>query len=170
MDINSLDRFIEAQEHMYTVALKEIKKGQKYSHWMWYIWPQLRGLGHSENSYVYGISGLDEARAYLAHPILSVRLIEISEAVLKFRNKRPEEILGRVDAKKLQASMTLFSLVSEENSVFHKVLEQFYHGELSEKTLNILQIEPPVSQQIPKASDKPPRIKNFWKRIRRDKR
>ena len=81
MDINSLDRFLEAQERMYEIALKEIRNGEKESHWMWYIFPQLRGLGKSQMAYAYGISGLEEAKAYLEHPVLSARLIEITEAL-----------------------------------------------------------------------------------------
>ena len=90
MDINSLDRFLEAQEDMYATALQEIKNGEKESHWMWYIFPQLRGLGRSEMSYIYGINGIEEAKVYLEHPVLSARLIEISEALLE----HPDEIIG----------------------------------------------------------------------------
>ena len=87
MDISSLNRFLEAQEHTYATALKEIKNGEKESHWMWYIFPQLRGLGKSRMAYAYGINGLEEAKAYLAHPVLSARLIEISEALLEHKGK-----------------------------------------------------------------------------------
>ena len=80
MEINSLDRFVEAPEHMYEIALEEIKNGEKQSHWMWYIFPQIRGLGMSSMAHIYGIAGLDEAKAYLAYPTLSARLLEISEA------------------------------------------------------------------------------------------
>lgn len=88
MDIHSLDRFIEAQERMYAVALKEIKSGLKRSHWMWYIFPQLRGLGTSSMAHAYGIAGLDEARAYLSHPVLSARIIEISKALLMQKKEK----------------------------------------------------------------------------------
>ena len=87
MDINSLDRFLEAQERMYETALKEIKNGEKESHWMWYIFPQLRGLGKSQLAYTYGINGIEEAKAYIAHPVLSARLIEITEALLTHKGK-----------------------------------------------------------------------------------
>lgn len=138
MDINSLDRFLEAQEHMYETALREIKNGEKESHWMWYIFPQLRGLGESEMSYVYGINGIEEAKAYLEHPILSTRLIEISEALLEHKDKYAYEILEDIDDMKLHSSMTLFAHVSNNNSVFHKVLDSFYDGEMDELTFDLL--------------------------------
>ena len=138
MDINSLDRFIDAQERMYAVALEEIRNGEKRSHWMWYIFPQLRGLGMSSMAHTYGIAGLEEAKAYLAHPVLSARLIEISEALFTLEKKNPEEIFGYIDAMKLRSSMTLFSLVSEEGSVFHKVLQRYYNGEPDGMTLSLV--------------------------------
>ena len=138
MDINSLDRFLEAQERMYETALKEIKNGEKESHWMWYIFPQLRGLGKSRMAYVYGINGLEEAKAYLAHPVLSARLIEISEALLEHKGKDIEDILGDIDAMKLRSSMTLFALISENSSIFHQLLDCFYDGKLDEHTLELV--------------------------------
>lgn len=137
MDINSLDRFLEAQERMYATALKEIKAGKKRTHWMWYIFPQLRGLGKSNMSYVYGINGIEEAKEYLKHPILSARLKEISEALLEHKDKSAYDILGDIDNMKLQSCMTLFALISKESSVFHQVLECFYDGEF-DKTTSIL--------------------------------
>ena len=138
MDINSLDRFLEAQERMYEIALKEIKNGEKESHWMWYIFPQLRGLGKSRMAYVYGINGLEEAKAYLAHPVLSARLIEISEALLEHKGKDIEDILGDIDAMKLRSSMTLFALISENSPIFHQLLDCFYDGKLDEHTLELV--------------------------------
>ena len=138
MDIYSLNRFIEAQERAYLVALDEVKCGMKRSHWMWFIFPQLRGLGKSSMAYTYGIAGLDEARAYLAHPILSARLIEICEALLEQKTKKPKDIFGYVDAMKLRSSMTLFIIVSEDDSVFHKVLNQFYNGQMDERTIELI--------------------------------
>ena len=138
MDINSLDRFIEAQKHLYAIALEEIKRGEKRSHWMWFIFPQMRGLGKSNLSHAFGISGLDEARAYLAHPVLSARLVEICEALLSQKKKKPEDIFGYTDAVKLCSSMTLFALVSEDGSVFHKVLKRFYHGQIDARTLELV--------------------------------
>ena len=144
MDVNSLDRFLYAQEKMYATALKEIRTGRKLSHWMWYIFPQLRGLGSSERSYIYGINGIKEAREYLAHPVLSKRLIEISEAFLSHKGRPAEEILGdmgRIDAKKLKSSMTLFAYISEENSVFHQILQSFFNGNQDKRTLKMIEKE-----------------------------
>ena len=138
MDINSLDRFIEAQEQMYAVALEEIRNGEKRSHWMWYILPQIRGLGMSSMAHTYGIAGLEEAKAYIAHPLLSARLIEISDVLLTLEKKNPEDIFGYVYAMKLRSSMTLFSLVSENNSVFHKLLQKYYSAEPDSMTLSLV--------------------------------
>lgn len=137
MDSNSLNRFIKAQEYMYETALEEMKNGKKESHWIWYIFPQLRGLGYSSNAYTYGINGLEEAKAYLEHPVLSARLIEITEALLTHRGKDIEDIMGDIDALKLRSSMTLFALLSENNSVFHQVLVCFYDGKMDELTLKL---------------------------------
>ena len=134
MDINSLERFIEAQRGIYPIALAEIVSGRKRTHWMWFVFPQLRGLGSSDMAYFYGISGIDEARAYLAHPVLSRRLIEISEALLIHTDKACTAILGSVDAMKLCSSMTLFALISEDGSVFHRVLQQYYDGKMDPAT------------------------------------
>ena len=135
MDIYSLNRFIEAQENMYDIALEEIKNGEKCSHWMWYIFPQLRGLGYSSMSYTYGVEGIEEAREYLAVPILSARLIEISEVLLTHKDKSAYDIFGDVDEMKLQSSMTLFALASDEDSIFHQVLDCFYDGEMDPITV-----------------------------------
>ena len=97
MDINSLDRFVDAQERMYQVALKEIREGQKRSHWMWYIFPQLRGLGTSSMAHTYGILGLDEAKAYLEHPWLSGRLYELCVSLLQHKDKSAYDIFGDID-------------------------------------------------------------------------
>ena len=139
MDINSLDRFLEAQERMYEIALKEIRNGEKESHWMWYIFPQLRGLGKSQMAYAYGINGIEEAKAYIEHPVLSARLIEICEALLEHKNGDIEDILGDIDAMKLRSSMTLFAFISEKNSVFFQVLECFYDGKMDEYTLKLIE-------------------------------
>ena len=138
MDINSLDRFLEAQERMYEIALKEIRNGEKESHWMWYIFPQLRGLGRSSMAHVYGISGLEEAIAYLEHPWLSGRLYELCVALLHHKDKSAYEIFGDLDAMKLKSSMTLFALTSEDYTIFDQVLEQFFGGEMDEITVRII--------------------------------
>lgn len=138
MNTHSIERFIEPQDFLYATALAEIKAGKKSSHWMWFIFPQLSGLGRSAMARIYGIEGLDEAWAYLSHPILSARLTEISEALLQLNTQNPEEILGEIDARKLQSSMTLFALISEDGSVFHQVLERFYGGQMDAHTLELL--------------------------------
>ena len=138
MDINSLDRFLEAQDKLYETALSEIKKGSKRSHWMWFIFPQLRGLGSSKMSYVFGINGIKEAKEYLNHPVLSKRLIEITEALLTHKGKDIYDIMGDIDDMKLKSSMTLFALISEEGSVFHQVLDCFFDGKMDKRTLKII--------------------------------
>ena len=138
MNINSLSRFVEAQKKDYELALSEIKAGKKRSHWMWYIFPQLRGLGKSTTSYAYGISGPAEARAYLEHPLLSENLFNICNALLEHKDKSAYEIFGSIDYVKLRSSMTLFAAVSEKGSVFHKVLDQFFGGEPDKNTIAFL--------------------------------
>ena len=138
MDFNSLDRFVQAQTLMYPSVLKQIQNGKKTSHWMWFMFPQLRGLGTSTMAHLYGISGLGEAKAYLAHPVLSGRLYELCETLLLHRDKRIEEIFSEVDSMKLRSSMTLFSLVSLEGSLFHQVLDCFFDGKLDRETLKLV--------------------------------
>ena len=138
MDINSLDHFVKAQERMYQVALKEIREGKKRSHWMWYIFPQLRGLGTSSMAHTYGISGLDEAKAYLEHPVLSARLYELCGELLKHKEKSANEIFGDIDAMKLKSSMTLFALTSKEHTIFDEALECFFDGERDAITLKLI--------------------------------
>ena len=138
MDINSLDRFVKVQEKMYPTAMKEIQAGKKRSHWMWYIFPQIRGLGTSSMSYTYGISRLDEAKAYLAHPVLSGRLYELCSELLKHKDKTALEIFGDIDEMKLKSSMTLFALTSEDYTIFDEVLEHFFGGEMDEVTVKLI--------------------------------
>ncbi len=137
MDINSLERFVEAQEKMYPIAMKEIQNGQKESHWMWYIFPQLRGLGMSAMAHIYGISGIAEAKAYLEHPWLSGRLYELCTALLHHKDKSVYEIFGDIDSTKLKSSMTLFALTSEDYTIFDEVLECFFDGEMDEVTVKL---------------------------------
>lgn len=134
-------KFISAQTHTYEKALEEIKNGKKRTHWMWFIFPQLRALGMSNMAYKYGIADLAEAKAYLAHDVLGARLIEISTELLKLEESNPEIIFGDIDAIKLSSSMTLFSLVSEKDSVFHRVLQKFFKGKSDAKTLKLLASE-----------------------------
>ncbi|MCV6586693.1 MAG: DUF1810 domain-containing protein [Marinibacterium sp.] len=123
----SLERFLAAQEADYAIALAEIGQGRKRSHWMWYIFPQLAGLGGSERARFYGLCDLSEARAYLAHPVLGPRLIAICTALLTHQGTRPEAILGQVDALKLRSSMTLFETAGD--GPFGQILTQFYDGD-----------------------------------------
>ncbi len=126
MDPFNLNRFLEAQENSYAQALSEIQAGRKESHWIWYIFPQLAGLGHSHNAVYYGISGVEEAQAYLEHPVLGPRLIEITRALLKHKNQNIEQMLGSIDALKLKSCMDLFASLPKSDSVFDEVIGQFY--------------------------------------------
>ena len=132
--MEQLDRFIKAQENTYLVALKEIKNGRKQSHWMWYIFPQIKGLGMSETSRYYGIDGEEEAKAYLDNEILGSRLREITSELLKLNIDNPVNIFGTIDAMKLKSSMTLFDYVSDYK-IFSQVLNKYYNGEIDEKTI-----------------------------------
>ena len=129
-----LGRFVEAQEMDYVQALKEMKDGQKRGHWIWYIFPQIKGLGHSYNSEYYGISSKEEAKAYLDHPVLGARLREITQALLDCNNKSADDILGFPDVLKVRSCMTLFDLVSP-NDIFNDVLYKFYEGQRCDKTI-----------------------------------
>ena len=135
-----LQRFIDAQKNNYDQALKEIKNGCKVSHWMWYIFPQIKGLGHSSTAVYYGIDSLDEAKEYLQNAILNKRLFEISNALLELKNNNPVIILGYPDNLKLQSSMTLF-YVASKNKVFKQVIDKFYDGQFDKNTLRIIGIE-----------------------------
>jgi uncharacterized protein (DUF1810 family) len=139
MSIN-LSRFIEAQEKSYFIALEEIKRGRKRSHWMWYIFPQLKGLGYSSTSKYYGIENMEEATEYLNHPIVGIRLIEICEELLKLDTNDAYSIFGSPDYMKLKSSVTLFSQVENANPVFVSVLNKFFDGKSDDKTLNLLHI------------------------------
>ena len=138
MNIDTLDRFVEAQEKMYPIALKELKAGKKRSHWMWYIFPQFRGLGMSSMAHTYGISGLDEAKAYLEHPVLSERIYELCGVLLEHKDKSTYEIFGSIDEMKLKSSMTLFALISKDGSIFHQVLDFFFDGKMDNVTLQLI--------------------------------
>ena len=129
-----LDRFITAQETVYAQALKEIREGQKRGHWIWYVFPQIKGLGHSYNSEFYGISSKEEAKAYLDHPVLGARLREITQALLDYNNKTADDILGYPDVLKVRSCMTLFDLISP-NDIFNDVLYKYYEGQRCDKTI-----------------------------------
>ena len=135
-----IQRFIKAQAQPYSgyqQALSEIQRGQKRGHWIWYIFPQMKGLGYSHMSEYYGISGLKEAQDYMADEVLSIRLREITNALLSHKDKTSEAILGYVDDLKVRSCMTLFDAVCP-NDVFGEVLNQFYGGERCQKTLKML--------------------------------
>ena len=136
-----LTRFLQAQEGSYAQALAEMKRGRKESHWMWYIFPQLKGLGRSAMSEFYGISGMEEARAYLKDPVLGARLVEICNALLALEAKDILQVMGRPDDKKLKSSMTLFEAAAEDPEVFQRVLDKYYQGKRDGRTLRMLGME-----------------------------
>ena len=137
----NLDRFVRAQADIYDRALGELRRGKKQSHWMWFIFPQMDGLGSSAMTREYAIKSMDEARAYLGHPVLGMRLKECAEAVLAVEGRTALEIMGRPDDLKLRSSMTLFERAAGDDSVFAKLLNKYYAGERDEKTLAILGAE-----------------------------
>lgn len=134
----NLSRFHEAQSRNYADALREIRSGLKRTHWMWYVFPQLRGLGQSSMSVFYGINGMDEAKAYMADPVLRARLLEITNAVLELRSSSIRAVFGHPDDKKLKSCMTLFEAAAPDCGEFAQVLERFYGGERDRRTLRML--------------------------------
>ena len=134
-----LSRFVEAQKRDFPQALSEIKSGRKRSHWMWYIFPQLEGLGRSSTSEFYGIKDLSEAEAYLHHPVLGSRIAEISNELLRLKTTNATAVFGSPDDLKLKSSMTLFANVPGAPPVFQQVLEKFFGGSQDKKTLELLQ-------------------------------
>ena len=135
----NLNRFVDSQEGVWEAALDELRSGSKQSHWMWFIFPQLAGLGRSPTAQFYGLGSLAEARAYLDHPLLGSRLREATEALAPWAGRRrPEQIFGPVDALKLRSSLTLFDFV-EPGSPFGEALVNFFGGARDERTLALLQ-------------------------------
>ena len=135
---SNLKRFIDAQQADYDIALSEIRNGRKQSHWMWYIFPQIQGLGFSETSKYYAIRNKTEAEEFLKHPVLGSRLVEMCEELLRLKGNDANKIFGSPDDLKLKSSMTLFSLVNNSNPVFQKVLDKFFNGAKDNKTLQII--------------------------------
>lgn len=134
-----LQRFIDAQERVYDRVVAELAAGRKRSHWMWFIFPQLRGLGFSSAAHKYGISGLDEARAYLAHPQLGARLRQCTELMMQIESRSLNQVLGSPDDLKFRSSMTLFSLVADDTDIiFHEALVKYCNGEADPKTAGLL--------------------------------
>ncbi len=136
-----ISRFMKAHQSDYQRALSEIKNGKKISHWMWYIFPQLKGLGRSSMSEYYGIQDLDEAKVYLADPILGKHLIEICNALLSLDTNDATKVMGRSDDRKLKASMTLFDAATESLDIFQMVLDKYYNGKKDYRTLKMLGIK-----------------------------
>lgn len=136
-----LERFIEAQEKDYPVALAEVKNGKKTSHWMWYIFPQIHGLGFSETSRFYAIKNINEAEEFLKHPVLGSRLIQICNELLELNTNNANKIFGSPDDLKFHSSVTLFSLLPNTHSVFQKLLDKFFNGKKDAKTLRIIEEE-----------------------------
>ena len=134
---NNLHRFIDAQSSLYQTALSEIKNGRKLSHWMWFIFPQIQGLGLSETARFYALANAQEAKDYLTHPVLGSRLLEICHALLELASTDAHAVFGSPDDLKLKSSMTLFASLGT-NPVFQQVLDKFCHGTQDDKTLRIL--------------------------------
>ena len=137
-DPYDLQRFVAAQEPVYATVVAELRAGRKRSHWIWFIFPQLRGLGRSSTAIRYGIASSDEAAAYLAHPILGPRLRECARLVARIDGRSIEEIFGWPDDLKVRSSMTLFAHATDDNADFVAVLEKFYGGEPDPATLDAL--------------------------------
>jgi uncharacterized protein (DUF1810 family) len=133
-----MKRFLDAQQSSFETALSEIKRGRKQTHWMWYIFPQIQGLGFSETSKFYAIKDLSEAREYLQHPVLGARLIQISHALLEGEEKNANKIFGTPDDLKLKSSMTLFASLENTDPVFQGVLNKFFQGKKDEKTIGVI--------------------------------
>jgi uncharacterized protein (DUF1810 family) len=139
LDPFDLQRFVAAQQDNYDDAIREIRQGRKRSHWMWYVFPQLRGLGSSSTSEFYSIKSLDEATQYVQHPLLGKRLRECASALLSISDRSPTEIFGSPDDMKLHSSMTLFAAITDaDDSLFHQVLKNFFHGQTDSRTEAIL--------------------------------
>ena len=133
-----LDRFLDAQRGDYAAALAEVRRGRKTSHWMWYIFPQIAGLGQSSTARYYSIRDLEEAREYYSHPVLGQRLREISGVLLELRGSDPVAVFCGIDSMKLKSSMTLFAVAAPDDPLFRQVLDKYYGGEQDALTLRIL--------------------------------
>jgi uncharacterized protein (DUF1810 family) len=141
-DPHDLQRFVDAQEGDYARALAEIRAGEKRSHWMWYIFPQCHGLGHSPTARRFALRSLAEAEAYLHHPILGPRLVEAAEATLALEGRSAHDIFGSPDDMKLHSSATLFSRVAAAGSPFHRILDRFFGGRPDPRTLELIGADP----------------------------
>ena len=133
-----LERFVAAQEHSFDRALDEVRNGRKETHWMWFIFPQIVGLGISDTAMYYSIESIGEAKLYLEHEVLGPRLVKITKELLSLETDDPIEIFGDIDAMKLNSCMTLFDYISDDNNVFYEVIDKFYDGVKDEKTLQLI--------------------------------
>ncbi len=138
--MSDLQRFLDAQESDYSTALAEIKSGKKRSHWMWYIFPQIAGLGFSSTSKFYAVRDIAEAREYSNHPILGERLVEISSVLLGIEGKSANQIFGKPDDSKLKSSMTLFGALEDSNPIFQSVLNKYFDCAKDQKTLSLMRV------------------------------
>lgn len=136
----NLNRFLDAQKDLYEIALNEIKTGKKFKHWMWFIFPQYKGLGYSLTSQKYAITCIEEASMYLNHPILGQRLVEITNAFLNLENKSAYEILGETDYLKMKSCMTLFDSIQAKSDIFSKVINKYYSGSKCDRTITQLEL------------------------------
>jgi uncharacterized protein (DUF1810 family) len=134
----NLQRFVDAQQHVISSVMAELKHGRKHGHWIWFIFPQLKGLGHSANSEFYGIVSVQEAAAYLGHPILGPRLIECTQLVNAIERRSAEDIFGEIDAMKFRSSMTLFAKAAPQNKIFDDALNKYFKGQADALTLKSL--------------------------------
>jgi len=137
-DRHQLKRFVDAQEQVFDNVLAELRRGRKNGHWIWFIFPQLKGLGLSPTSEFYGITSLEEAKAYLRHPVLRARLIQCTELVVAIKSSSAEKIFGEIDAMKFRSCMTLFAAADPGQRIFQQALEQYFGGEGDPLTLNLL--------------------------------
>lgn len=144
-----LERFLEAQNETYERVLEELRHGRKTSHWMWFIFPQIRGLGHTETSIFFAISSLGEARAYLEHPTLGPRLKECSGLLLQTDGKSASQIMGSPDDLKLMSSMTLFAEADTQDAPFQSVLDKYFEGKFDSRTLELLGIKRRTDFRLP---------------------
>ena len=140
MRVYDLDRFVKAQKYDYETALQEIRAGRKRSHWIWYIFPQIAGLGRSSTAKYYAIQNLEEAKAYMQVDSLREHLLEISGVLLELEANDPLRVMGSPDDLKMHSSMTLFAIAAPEYDVFRKVLDKFYGGRMDQNTLRILKV------------------------------
>jgi uncharacterized protein (DUF1810 family) len=134
----NLNRFIEAQNNVYENVLEELINGNKVGHWMWFIFPQISGLGQSSISQYYSIKSEKEAIGYFKHPILGKRIVECTNIVLNVKNRSANDIFGSIDRLKFRSSMTLFNIIQNNNNIFNKALIKYYNGENDSLTLNIM--------------------------------